>query len=371
MNWEYAQAIAKIILIDIVLSGDNAVVIALAAHKLPAYHRKRAILWGGGIAIVMRIFFTMIMAFLLMVPGLRFVGGLLLMWIAVKLLRGEDEHHVTPDNADQSAIQAIKMIFFADFLMSLDNMLAVAGASHGNASLLLMGLGISIVIIMTCSSLIAKLMNRFPIIVVLGAGVLAFTAGEMILGDRELAGYFVREQKITVNPHWEDWMLTRQSVKSFDESKLPSEVKSRTSFEQPTLTFVGQMTEADRDGLLQAVSRDEDRTVIHEMYEQAHPREVPGWVPEGLRDHVSNWFQRKWPAETWEGVKDRKYYWVSWVFFALVVGSCLMAPRFLKKKSDAAPDAHAGTIEVSPPVLEEPGESGASKKGHPPTTPVA
>ena len=110
MTFAFLLSILQIILIDVVLSGDNAVVIAMAAHKLPEHQRKRAILWGGGIAIFMRIIFTMIMAFLLMVPGLRMFGGLLLVWIACKLLRDEEEEDVTANNTERSTLAAIKMI---------------------------------------------------------------------------------------------------------------------------------------------------------------------------------------------------------------------------------------------------------------------
>ncbi len=191
MHWADALQILQIIIIDIVLSGDNAVVIALAAHKLPVHQRKRAILWGGGIAIGMRILFTMLMAFLLMIPGLRFFGGLLLVWIAIKLLKGEEEEgEISPDDADSSTLQAIKMIFLADFVMSLDNMLAVAGASHGNATLLLFGLVVSIAIIMTCSALIAQLMNRYHWIVYVGAGILAWV---LAAGTGALASFTRRD----------------------------------------------------------------------------------------------------------------------------------------------------------------------------------
>src|SRR5262245_58137895 len=169
MTLQLLLSIFQIILIDIVLSGDNAVVIAMAAHKLPAYQRKRAILWGGGIAIFLRIVFTMIMSFLLMLPGLRLFGGIVLVWIACKLLIGEEEEEITPDNADQGALAAIRMIFIADLMMSLDNMLAVAGASHNDQKMLVMGLLVSIAIIMTCSNFIARLMNRFKWIVYIGA----------------------------------------------------------------------------------------------------------------------------------------------------------------------------------------------------------
>src|SRR5690349_1914511 len=103
--------IVQIVVIDVVLSGDNAVVIAMAAHKLPPYQRQRAILWGGLIAIILRIAFTMLMAFLLMIPGVRFFGGIVLVGIACKLLLDEEHHAVTPDNADKSTFAAIRMIF--------------------------------------------------------------------------------------------------------------------------------------------------------------------------------------------------------------------------------------------------------------------
>src|SRR5262249_539142 len=200
--------IFQIIAMDIVLSGDNAVVIAMAAHKLPAYQRKRAIWWGGGIAIFLRIVFTMVMAFLLMVPGVRLIGGLVLVWIACKLLLEEGEAEITPDAADKSALAAIRMIFVADFVMSLDNMLAVAGASNGDWGGLLMGLVVSIGIIMTCSAVIARLMNRFKWIVYLGAAILAYTAADMMIGDREVASYFARAHHVSLNRHWEhDFML--------------------------------------------------------------------------------------------------------------------------------------------------------------------
>src|SRR4029077_8545874 len=121
---------------------------------------------------------------------------LVLTWIACKLLVEEEEHIVTPDDADSSALAAIRMIFVADFVMSLDNMLAVAGASEGDWPRLLFGLLVSIAIIMTCSAFIARLMNRFKWIVYLGAAILAYTAAEMMLGDRELASYVVRHYQV-------------------------------------------------------------------------------------------------------------------------------------------------------------------------------
>lgn len=345
MHWADALNILQIIIIDIVLSGDNAVVIALAAHKLPIHQRKRAILWGGGIAIGMRIAFTMLMAFLLMVPGLRFFGGILLVWIACKLLIGEEEEgEVTADDADRSTLQAIKMIFLADFVMSLDNMLAVAGASHGNATLLLFGLFVSIGIIMTCSAFIAQLMNRYHWIVYVGAAILAWTAGEMLIGDRELAGYFVRQQNVSLSNHWDEWLESHADVHEFQgEESLSSDLKPLVHYRPGTegllakhgqLTYIGQMPVEHRDELLQRVSSAEDKKAIEDMYEVARVQDVPAWVPEGVKGHVAMWFQHRWPAEYAKAIEGRKYPWVAWIFQSLVVLFCLTAPKWLGKRKE-------------------------------------
>lgn len=336
MNFEILAKIAQIILIDIVLSGDNAVVIAMAAHRLPDHQRKKAILWGGGIAIAMRITFTMIMAFLLMVPGVRFVGGIVLVWIACKLLMDEDdEHAIKTGGADKSTWAAIRMIFVADFVMSLDNMLAVAGAGGENFVLLVFGLLVSIFIIMTSSALIARLMNRYHWIVYLGAGILAFTAGEMIMGDRELAGYFARNHRVSLNSKWEeDFMLTREPIaKVKDIGDLPAEWKNQVKFERGKLIFIGQMTRLQRDALVAKADEQTDKDAIEAMYEKSRLQDIPNWVPAGLRPWVHNWFQRKWPADVWKGVQGRQYHFVAWIVYAAVVAFCLALPVWLRKRS--------------------------------------
>jgi YjbE family integral membrane protein len=342
MTFEEIAQVLQIILIDIVLSGDNAVVIALAAHKLPAYQRRRAILWGGGIAIILRIVFTMIMAFLMMVPGLRLIGGAVLVWIACKLLLEEEEHEVTPDDADRSALAAIRMIFIADFMMSLDNMLAVAGASHGDPKKLLMGLLVSIAIIMTCSGFIARLMNRFKIIVVIGAGILAFTAGEMMFGDREVAGYIVRNHQVSLNSHWEhDYMLTHDHVSSFDADGLPPDLARLVQFKSGKLTFVGRMNESQRDELKSRVGTDKDRHAVDEMYEESYERPVPDWVPDSLNSSAKEWVQRKWPAEMWESVQGHRYHSVARIFYAVCVIFCVTCPRWMRRRKSAEEQPHA------------------------------
>lgn len=346
MILETIASIAQIILIDIVLSGDNAVVIAMAAHKLPAYQRQRAILWGGAIAILLRIVFTLVMAFLLMVPGVRLVGGLVLMWIACKLLGEGEDHEISADDADRSALAAIRMIFVADFVMSLDNMLAVAGASHGDWKLLLAGLLISIGIIMTCSNFIARLMSRFKWIVYLGAGILAFTAGEMMMGDRELAGYFVRNHGVSLNSHWiDDYMVSHTHLKSFDTDALPDNLTGVAQFESGKLTFIGQMDEAQREALLERVSEEKDKIVIKELYEQTYVRTVPDWVPESMRGTVKGWLQRKWPVEDYRRIEGRRHHYVAWAFYGLVIGLCLTSPTWLKRGGGDHPSA-PGTNET-------------------------
>jgi YjbE family integral membrane protein len=189
-DWSVIKPVLQILLIDVVLSGDNAVVIALAAHRLPSKQRKQAVFWGAAGAIGLRVILTAIIARLLVVPLLRFGGGLFLTWIAVKLLLSEEEaehHHVKEGG---NLFEAVKTIIFADFIMSLDNMLAVGGASEGNVVLIVFGLLLSIAIIMTCSTVIANLMNRFPILTTIGGGILGWTAGEMLIKDPKIEALF-------------------------------------------------------------------------------------------------------------------------------------------------------------------------------------
>ena len=359
MSVDYIISILQIIMIDIVLSGDNAVVIALAAHKLPAHQRNQAILWGGGIAIFMRIVFTMVMAFLLMVPGVRLFGGLELLWIAVKLLLEDEEHEITPDNADQSALAAIRMIFVADFMMSLDNMLAVAGASHGDSAKLLMGLLVSIAIIMTCSGLIARLMNRFPIIVWIGTAILALTAAEMILGDREVARYFVNQHGVSLSKHWEqDYMYTSAELPKFEGlSQLPEDLKPLVRFDEEQknlgpiqsvsrhLRYAGQMTQEHRDQLLAVCQTDEDRKAIAAMYENSRVRDIPAWVPGFLHPFV----QPKFGADSIQKVEGRRWHSVAPLFNLVVVLGCLAIPWWIRRSRSSS---HSGEYpqEIPPTV---------------------
>jgi len=176
----------KIIGVNIILSGDNAVVIALAARSLPARQQKQAILWGAGAAVVLRILLTIFAAALLALPWLKLVGSLLLFWIGVKLLIPEDGEDDI--QASEHLLTAIKTILIADLVMSLDNVIAVAAAAGGSYVLLILGLAISIPLVIFGATLLIKLMERFPIIITGGAGLIGWVAGEMLVADSALRG---------------------------------------------------------------------------------------------------------------------------------------------------------------------------------------
>lgn len=186
---EFWIAVLQIIAIDIVLSGDNAVVIALACRNLPDAQRKQGILWGVAGAVGLRVVLTAFAAGLLGFPWLKLIGGCLLLWIAVKLLLPEEADG--PDIAAPSQLwAAVKTIIVADFVMSLDNVIAVAAASRDSIALLLFGLAVSIPLIIWSSQIILKLMERHPIIVTLGAGLLGYVAGGMLVSDLAVKAWF-------------------------------------------------------------------------------------------------------------------------------------------------------------------------------------
>jgi len=179
----------KIVWINILLSGDNAVVIAMAARSLPPAQQQKAVLFGSGAAVVLRIVLTVVAASLLALPYLQIVGGLLLVWIGVQLLREEDEGDGEgEDKAYGSMLGAVGTILLADLVMSLDNVIAVAAAAQGSMALLILGLAISIPLVIFGSTLMIKLMESFPIIVMLGAALIGWVGGETIVGDVSLKG---------------------------------------------------------------------------------------------------------------------------------------------------------------------------------------
>ncbi|MBI4989740.1 MAG: TerC family protein [Rhodocyclales bacterium] len=189
-------ALMQIIGVNIVLSGDNAVVIALAARSLPPRQQKQAVLWGSGAAVVMRIVLTVVAVEMLKWPYLKLIGALLLLWIGIQLLLpehdGEDDGGKTSDNM----MSAIRTILIADLVMSLDNVIAVAAAAKGSLLLLILGLGISIPLVIFGSTLLLRVMERFPIIITIGAALLGWVAGEMAVTDPLV------KDSVDSNAHW-------------------------------------------------------------------------------------------------------------------------------------------------------------------------
>lgn len=186
-NVDFWIGLLKIVWINIILSGDNAVVIALAARSLPAEQQKKAIFWGSAAAVVLRIALTVVAAKLLELSFLQIVGGMLLIWIGVQLLseNDDDDGHAKEHG---SLMSAVRTILIADLVMSLDNVIAVAAAAKGSMTLLILGLAISIPLVIFGSTLMIKLMERFPVIVMVGAALIGWVGGETIVSDVALKG---------------------------------------------------------------------------------------------------------------------------------------------------------------------------------------
>ena len=180
-------ALFKIIGVNIVLSGDNAVVIALAARSLQPKQQRQAIFWGSGAAIILRIVLTLFAVALLELPWLKLIGSVLLLWIGVKLLVPEDED--ADVSASDNMLQAIKTILIADLVMSLDNVIAVAAAAGGHWGLMIVGLAISIPLVIFGATLLVKVMERWPVVVTIGAALIGFVAGEMAWEDGAISGF--------------------------------------------------------------------------------------------------------------------------------------------------------------------------------------
>jgi YjbE family integral membrane protein len=188
LSTEFFSALLAIVIIDLVLAGDNAIVIGLAARNLPKEQQKKVLFWGIVGAIGIRSLLTILVVWLLKIPGLLLIGGVLLVWIAYKLLVEEkSEEHVS---SEKSLWKAIQTIIIADTVMGLDNVLAVAGAAHGSFLLVVLGLIISVPIVIWGSTLILKWIEKYPKIIYIGSAVLAWTATKMIVDEPFLEGFF-------------------------------------------------------------------------------------------------------------------------------------------------------------------------------------
>ena len=198
LNWKFCLSILNIVIIDLILAGDNAVVIAMAVRSLPRRQRRWGIIGGAGAAVLLRVALTFFVAQLLALPFLKLVGGGLIAWIAVKLfVEG------TPEQTEREAktlLQAMWLILVADVTMSTDNVLAVAGASHGNLFLLVFGLALSIPLVVFTSNLLSWLMDRYPFIIYLGAAILGRVAAELICSDPWII-------KVLALPLWVNYVM--------------------------------------------------------------------------------------------------------------------------------------------------------------------
>ena len=201
LTQQFWIGLSVIIGINIILSGDNAVVIALAARSLPPLQQKQAILWGSGAAVVMRIILTFVAAAMLALPYLKLIGAALLLWIGVKLLLPEHDGEGGEGHGGGNMGAAIRTILIADLVMSLDNVLAVAAAAKGSFLLLILGLGISIPLVIFGSTLLLKLMDRYPVIITIGGGLLGWVAGEMAITDP------ITKVWVDTNAHWLHWAV--------------------------------------------------------------------------------------------------------------------------------------------------------------------
>jgi YjbE family integral membrane protein len=182
LNWEFVTGLLSIVLIDLILAGDNAVVIAMAVRSLPRKQRMQGIAWGAGAAVILRVTLTFFAAQLLQINFIKFVGGAVILWIAVKLfVEGAPAEEITKDV--KTLTKAIWIIIIADLTMSTDNVLAVAGASKGNLFLLIFGLALSIPFVVFTSNLLSMLMDKYPLIIYIGSAVLGRVGGEMMITD--------------------------------------------------------------------------------------------------------------------------------------------------------------------------------------------
>lgn len=196
LDLEIISSVLIIIGIDLILGGDNAIVIALACRNLPEKDRNKAIIIGTGLAIVLRSVLTIGALYLLQVPFLQFIGGLLLLWIAFQLLNNQSDNQ-TKITSNVTIGSVVKTIIFADLVMGLDNVIAVAGAAKGNIYLVIFGLLISVPIVIWGSKLILFIIERFPTFIYFGAGILAYTAGTMILAEERLEYFYMSIPLIT------------------------------------------------------------------------------------------------------------------------------------------------------------------------------
>ena len=238
-------AVGQIIWINILLSGDNAVVIALACRSLPPKQRFWGILLGAGAAVVLRIFFTVIIAQIMTIPFLKLVGGVLLLWIAVKLIVPNDEHGEDSVKAGDTLLRAVWLVTVADIVMSLDNVIAIAAAAETAAArvdlahalsikttLIIFGLATSVPLIIAGSALLMALLNRFPILVWAGAGLLGWVAGEIMIKDNAVIGWLGE----AIVERWHLWAAAAGAALVIAVGWAIKRTQHKGALEQPLVT---------------------------------------------------------------------------------------------------------------------------------------
>ncbi len=224
---DFWLGLMKIIWINIILSGDNAVVIALAARSLPPEQQRKAIMFGSGAAVVLRIVLTVVAAKLLALSYLQIIGGVLLLWIGAQLL-ADDEEGEGEAKEQGNLMAAVRTILIADLVMSLDNVIAVAAAAKGDEALLIIGLAISIPLVVFGSTLMIKLMERYPVIILLGAALIGWVGGETIASDVAL-------QDFASENHWfHTACAAAGAVIVIGWGKLSEKLKGKEEPETPT-----------------------------------------------------------------------------------------------------------------------------------------
>lgn len=310
---QFLSALLAIIVIDLVLAGDNAIVIALAARALPAPLQKRAIVWGAVGAIGVRSLMTAIVVWLLQIPGLMVAGGLMLVWIAYSLLRPATDEHSTQHPVATTFWGAMRTIVVADAVMGLDNVLAVAGAAHGSYLLVVTGLVISVPIVVWGSTLVLKLVDRHPGIIYLGAAVLVWTAVKMITGEPLLKPWFADTPVLVGLVHlaiplvlWAGFVKNHRQLESRIHTRLAEFAIQRPQGASPVLaptTLV--QTEGDRTMLKVLVPVDGStnalRAVRHALteYQRHHELELHLLnVQPGLSRHIAHFLSRS-DRDTW------------------------------------------------------------------------
>ena len=196
---EALVALGKIMVMNVVLSGDNAVVIALACRRLTPANQRIAFIWGSAGVVVLMVILTLFINWLMDIPYVQIVGSVLLLWIGIKLLVAEDEGGEDGIEQKDTLMAAIRTIIIADMVMSLDNVLAMAGAAKGHMWMLIVGLVITVPVILFGSAILMKIMERFPIVILIGAALIGWVAGEMTIADKSIKGWIEHEAA------WLDW----------------------------------------------------------------------------------------------------------------------------------------------------------------------